>query len=409
MSDQMSLMQDYKKIKDLGLNLNIQRGQPADGNFDICNGLLDALDTSELVTPSGIAIRNYPGGPAGLKEAREILSEIISVNPEECIAGNNSSLKMLSNLIMWAMVKGVKDSPEAWSKGEPSIIVTVPGYDRHFTLLETAGIDMISVKMQGDGPDLDKIEELAADKNIKGLVFVPVYSNPTGETISAEKAERLASMKTAAPDFTIFADNAYAVHHLEFPHAQAPNLLEACKKAGNPDRIWLFGSTSKITFSGAGIGIMGASEANIAWYLKLLTTQFIGPDKINQYRHVRFIKAFPGGIEGIMKKHAEILKPKFDAVHEILEKNLGGTGLAFWTDPKGGYFVSLDTSKPVASRVVELMNEAGVTLTPAGATFPYKKDPDNSNIRIAPTRLPLADLKKAMEILCLCIKIASAE
>ena len=263
--------------------------------------------------------------------------------------------------------------------------------------------------MQGDGPDVDRIEELAADSSVKGLVFVPTYSNPTGETISAEKAVKLASMKTAAPDFTIFADDAYTVHHLEFPYLMTPNMLEVCRNAGNPDRVYAFGSTSKITFSGAGVGIMGASVDNMDWYLKLLTTQSIGPDKINQYRHVRFINSFPGGIDGIMEKHAELLKPKFDTVQQVLKENLGGTGFAEWTDPKGGYFVSLDTVKPVASRVVELMNEAGVSLTPAGATFPYGKDPGNTNIRIAPTRPSVDELKQAMEVLCLCIKIASME
>lgn len=338
MADLQTLINEYEKIKKLGLNLNIQRGQPADENFDICNDLLSALNLDDLVTPAGIALRNYPGGPAGLKEARELFSEIIDVKAEECIIGNNSSLKMLSNLMMWAMVRGLKDSPEAWANGTPKIIVTVPGYDRHFTLLEAAGIEMISVEMQGDGPDVEKIEKLASDSSVKGLIFVPVYSNPTGETISAEKAEKLASMKTAAPDFTIFADNAYAVHHLEFPPQKAPKMLEACKKAGNADRIYLFGSTSKITFSGGGIGIMGASESNIAWYLKLLTSQFIGPDKINQYRHVKFVKSFPGGIEGIMKKHAKILKPKFDAVHEILEKKPWGDRTCRLDRAKGRLF-----------------------------------------------------------------------
>ncbi|MBN1649221.1 MAG: aminotransferase class I/II-fold pyridoxal phosphate-dependent enzyme [Spirochaetales bacterium] len=410
MSELQMLMEEFRRIQALSLSLNIQRGQPGDDNFDVCNGIMDRLGEKDMVTPSGVAIRNYPGGPAGLKEARELFAPVIGVRPDACIVGNNSSLKMLSNLLMWAMIRGLKDYDKPWGQKPCKIIVCVPGYDRHFTLLEALGIEMLQVHMQGNGPDVDTIEQLAAsDPAIKGFLFVPTYSNPTGEITSEQKISRLATMETAAADFTIFADEAYIVHHLTEKTECAANLIDACAKAGNPDRAWLFASTSKITFSGAGIGFMGSSKANVDFLLGLIGTQTIGPDKVNQYRHYRFISAYPGGIAGIMKKHAGLLGPKFAAVQRVLAEKLGGSGLADWTNPAGGYFVSLNTAKPVAARVVELMNNAGVSLTPAGATYPYGKDPENRNIRIAPTRPPLKELEQAMEILCLCIRIASLE
>ena len=411
MSNLEELMAEYENIKSAGLKLNIQRGQPGDENFDLVEEILTNIKPGETLAPSGIDIRNYPGGPAGLKDARDVLSEILGVKPEETIAGNNSSLKMMANTLMWAIIRGLKNSPRPWGKEGPiKFIVTVPGYDRHFYLLENLNIGMETVNMTGDGPDIDEIEKLAAsNQQIKGLVFVPTYSNPTGDIISDEKVKRLASMKTAAPDFTIFADDAYAVHHLTDNPKRPLNLLRACQEAGNPDRAILFGSTSKITFSGAGVGVMGCSQANLDYICGLIGSQTIGPDKVNQYRHSKFIRNYPGGLSGLMKKHAEILKPKFDAVRDVLTERLGESGLAEWSEPKGGYFVCLRTKKPCASRVVELMKDAGVALTPAGATHPYGKDPGNDTIRISPTRPSKEEVKRAMEILALCVKIASAE
>lgn len=407
-----NLKKQFEEYRALGLSLNIQRGQPADENFAISDPMLAIVSGKDVRTPSGVDIRNYPGGVAGIKEARELFGTMLDLKPEEMVVGNNSSLRMLANTLMWALIRGLKDSPKPWGReGRPKMIVTIPGYDRHFSLLDGLGFEMVTVNMTGDGPDMDAVEKLAAsDPAVKGLVFVPIYSNPTGEIISAEKVKRLAAMKCAAPDFTIFADNAYAVHHLGGERAaMPPNLLRACEAAGNPHRAYIYGSTSKITFGGAGIGFFGTSTDNVKYISGLLNCEFIGPNKVEQYRHVKFLGSYPGGIPGVMEAHSAILTPKFDAVQEILERELGGTGLAEWTKPKGGYFVSLDTAKPVAARVVELANELGVSLTPAGSTYPFGKDPRNSNIRIAPSRPPLADVVKAIEILCLCVKLASAE
>ena len=405
------LKEKYESYKAKELKLNMQRGQPADENFDLSNPMLNILDEKNTITPSGIEIRNYPGGVAGLKEARELFGKVIGTKPEETIVGNNASLRMLVNTIMWALIKGFKSSTKPWtSYNKPKAIVTVPGYDRHFTLLDALGFEMLSVNITENGPDVDKIEELVKnDDSVKCLIFVPTYSNPTGDTISDDNVRRLAKMKTAALDFTIFADDAYEVHHLTEEKIKPLNLLTACKEAGNENRVYLFGSTSKVTFSGAGIGFMGSSESNVEYITKLMGVQSIGPNKIEQYRHVLFINNYKGGMEGLMKDHANILRPKFEAVQKVLEKELGETGLAEWTNPRGGYFVSLNTKYPVASKVVELAKGAGLALTPAGATFPHKFDPDNSNIRISPTRPPVKEVELAMEILSICIKIASEE
>lgn len=410
MSDLETLREQFEQVKRLGLSLNMQRGQPSDDNFNQANPMLTIVGAADLVTPSGVAIRNYPGGLAGIPEARALFGEMIGVRPEETIVGNNSSLKLMSNTLMWAMLRGLKNSPRPWCKEATSkFIVTVPGYDRHFTLLEALGIEMVAVGMTPGGPDMDAVEALAQDPAVRGMMFVPTYSNPTGETVSAETVRRLASMPTAAPDFTIFADDAYVVHHLEGEGERPLNLLRACEAAGNPDRVYLFGSTSKMTFAGAGIGFMASSVGNVKYLLALVNTQFIGPNKVEQYRHVKFLRQYPGGIAGLMRDHAAILRPKFAVVDAVLTRELGGAGLATWSKPKGGYFVSLDTTKPVADRVVALAAEAGVSLTPAGATYPHEHDPHNSNIRLSPSRPPLAEVEKAMEVVALCVKLASAE
>jgi DNA-binding transcriptional MocR family regulator len=403
-----SLQARYDAYKQMGLRLNMQRGQPADANFDLANPMLTIVNEEDVVTPSGVAIRNYPGGVAGLPEARELFAGVLGVRPSEMIVGNNASMMLMSQTLMWAMLRGLKDSPAPWKNGPARMIVTVPGYDRHFTLLEELGIEMVSVPMTSNGPDVTAISHLAAsDSTIKGLFFVPVYSNPTGDTISDEAVRTLASMPTAAPDFTILADNAYAVHHLTDEETRPLNLLRACEAAGNPDRVYLFGSTSKITFASAGIGFMASSEANVAYLTRLMGATSIGPNKAEQYRHVKFIQAYTDGLPGLMRDHAAILRPKFEMVQEVLEQELGGTGLATWSQPKGGYFVSLNTARPVADRVVGLAKEVGVSLTPAGSTYPYGHDPHNSNIRLSPSRPPVAEVRQAMEIVALCVKLAS--
>ena len=409
MSTLAELQQEYETIKSKGLNLNMQRGQPSDANFDLSNKMLTIVDENDLVTPGSVAIRNYPGGVKGLPEARELFATQLGVHPDEMIIGNNASLELMANTLMWAMLRGMKDSPQPWVKDAAKMIVTVPGYDRHFRVLDELGFEMVSVPMTSDGPDIDAVEKLATDPAVKGLFFVPTYSNPTGDTVSEAVVARLASMATAAPDFTIFADDAYRVHHLTDNPDNPPNLLRACEAAGNPDRVYLFGSTSKITFAGGGIGFMAASVDNVAYLSNLMGAQIISPNKVEQYRHVKFLNSYPGGIPGLMREHAKLLAPKFNVVQEVLERDLGGSGLAAWTNPKGGYFVSLDTTRPVADRVVALAKEAGVALTPAGATYPHKKDPHNSNIRLSPSRQPVAEVEAAMEVVALCVKLASAE
>ena len=410
MDDLQSLQRDYDRVKNSGLKLNMERGQPGDDNFDLSNRLLSIVTENDLLTPTGVAIRNYPGGVAGLPEARELFSTILRVKPSQMFVGGNSSLKMLADLLLWARVCGLRDKAQPWNDGIEKFIVTVPGYDRHFTLLATLGFQMITVGMTPEGPDIDAIERIAAgDASVKGLLFVPTYSNPTGETVSNRVVHRLAAMKTAAADFTIFADDAYAVHHLTANPVIPDNLLATAAQAGNPDRVFLFGSTSKITFAGAGIGFMATSESNIAHISRLFTAAYIGPNKVEQYRHVKFLSSYPGGIPGLMERHAALLRPKFAAVQEVLERELAGSGLATWTNPRGGYFVSFDTKLPVAKRVVELAKSAGVALTAAGSTYPHGMDPENRNIRLAPTRPPVEEVRRAMEVVALCVKLASAE
>lgn len=410
MSDIKELKEQFEAYKALNLKLAMTRGQPADANFDLSNGMLTMVSGEDTVTPSGIEIRNYPGGVAGLPEAREMFGEMLGVKPEETIVGNNASLMLMTQVLSWALLKGVNGSPRPWIQDKPKLIVTVPGYDRHFKLAQGLGYELVTVDITNEGPDIEAVEKLAAeDASIKGIFFVPVYNNPTGDSVSDEVVRRLVSMPTAAPDFTVLADNAYAVHHLEDDDRDEPiNFVRAAEAAGNPNRAILFGSTSKVTLASAGIGFMASSIENIAYFSKLFSLTTIGPNKIEQYRHVRFLQTIDGGIDGLMRQHAAIIKPKFDAVQSVLSEHLGGTGLATWTEPKGGYFISLNTTKPVASRVVELAKELGVALTPAGATYPGGVDPNNQNIRLAPTRPPVKEIQKAMEVVALCVKLASA-
>jgi DNA-binding transcriptional MocR family regulator len=404
------IQQQYENYKAQGLKLNMQRGQPSDQDFDLSLPMLNIIDSEDVVTPSGIDIRNYPGGVAGLPEARALFCKQLGVEPPEIIIGNNSSLELMSSILSWALLKGVKGSESGWVTQSPKLIVTVPGYDRHFSLAMGLGFELVTVAITEEGPDIDAVEELAAhDPSIKGIFFVPTYSNPTGDTISERVATRLVGMQTAAPDFTIFADDAYAVHHLVDNPNPAPNLLALAKAAGNAERVILFGSTSKITFASGGISFIGMSEANVAHWSKVLGLQTIGPNKVEQWRHVRFLEKYPGGMAGLMSDHARILKPKFDAVERVLSEELGETGLATWRIPQGGYFVSFDTTRPVASRVVELAKEAGVALTPAGATYPGKVDPNNQNIRLSPSRPPADEVEAAMRVVACCVKLASAE
>ena len=405
-----ALLKQHQNYKAQNLSLNMERGQPADANFDLSLPILSAVNEQNYTTDNGVDIRNYPGGVLGLREARELFCKQLNVDADELILGNNSSLELMSRFLTWALIRGVKGSDKGWFNDSPKLIVTAPGYDRHFLLAEELGYELVTVKMTGNGPDMDTVEKLVGkDASIKGIFFVPTYSNPTGDTISQAFAERLINMSTAADDFTIFADDAYSVHHLEDNPAIPPDLLQIAKNSDKPDRVILFGSTSKVTFASGGLGLAGMSKDNIAYWSNALSAQTIGPNKAEQWRHVLFLREYPGGLDGLMKAHAKILKPKFDKVQEVLNDELGNLNLATWTNPRGGYFVSLDTAQPIASRVVELAKEAGLALTPTGATFPGGIDPDNRNIRLAPTRPPLEEVELAMQIVACCIKLATAE
>lgn len=394
----------------MNLALNMSRGQPSSEQLDLSLGLLTCLTEQDYRSQNGLDCRNYPGGVDGLLEARRLFSTIVEVPSEQTLVGNNASIEIMQDILVWGMLRGVPGGSAPWVKQKPKFLCPVPGYDRHFTMLEALGIEMIPVAMTAEGPDVEEVARLAGgDESIKGIWCVPKYSNPTGVTFSDAVVDALAGMKTAAEDFRIFWDNAYAVHHLVESPKPLKNIYAACEAAGNADRVYVFSSTSKITFAGAGIGFMGASPNNMAHIHSLFGTQSIGPDKLNQLRHVRFLSDYPGGIEGLMSKHRELLAPKFAVVDQVLEQELGGTGLASWSKPEGGYFINFDTKPGCAKKVVTLAESLGVVLTGAGATYPYKQDPNDSNIRIAPSRPSLEDVRTAAEVLSLCVKVVSAE
>jgi DNA-binding transcriptional MocR family regulator len=399
----------YAEFAAAGLKLNMQRGQPSDADFDLSAGLLSAVGADDT-SLDGIDLRNYPGGVTGLPSARALFGRYLGVDAANVVVWNNSSLELQAFVLTVALLHGLRGSQRAWVQEQPRMIVAVPGYDRHFLLLETLGFELVAVDMLPDGPDVEAIAALAAaDARVKGVLFVPTYSNPGGETISAAAAQRLAIMDTAAPDFTIFADDAYRAHHLGEP-VETVDFVGLCAAAGHPDRAFVFGSTSKVTFAGAGLGFVGTSVDNVKLLATYLGAQSIGPNKVEQARHVRFLEAYPGGIEGLMRDHAALIAPKFAAVDEVLTAELGTDGaFATWTTPRGGYFSSLFTTAPVASRVVELADAAGVSLTPAGATYPGGLDPANRNIRLAPTRPPVAEVRTAMQVTAACVRLATAE
>jgi aspartate/methionine/tyrosine aminotransferase len=403
------LQKKYEDLQAKKLKLNMSRGVPGPEQLALSGELLTIVAQDSYQAADGTDCRNY-GIPDGLPEAKRLFGELLEVAPSEVIVGGNSSLSLMHDIVVRALLLGVPGSNEPWGKGERvKFLCPSPGYDRHFAICQLFNIEMITIAMNPDGPDLDTIEKLVADDaTIKGIWCVPKYSNPTGITFSAAVVERLARMQTKAADFRIFWDNSYAVHDLTATPDPLPNMLEACKAAGHPDRVLMFTSTAKISFAGGGLGVVAASETNINWLRKLMSIQTIGPDKLNQLRHVRFFKNL-AGIKAQMQRHAAIIKPKFDKVQEVLQRELGGKGIASWTKPNGGYFISLDTMEGCAKKVVALAAAAGVALTPAGATYPYGKDPKDSNIRIAPTFPSLAELTAAMEILAVCIQLVSVE
>jgi aspartate/methionine/tyrosine aminotransferase len=403
------LLARYTAFQEKNLTLDMTRGKPSPEQLDLAMEMLTGEISREYRSPSGVDCRNY-GGLEGIDEAKTLFAGYLDVADNEILVGDSASLKMMHDTIMGALVYGVVDSDQPWGAlAGIKFLCPSPGYDRHFAVCQYLGIEMITIGMDADGPDMDKVEELvAADETIKGIWCVPKYSNPTGVTYSDAVVDRLASMPAKAGDFRIFCDNAYAVHHLSDIHDSLKNMLSACKEAGNPDRIFLYGSTSKISFAGSGVAMMAASRRNIEFILSKMQFQTIGPNKLNQLRHVLFFRNL-AGIERHMKKHAAILKPKFDAVLDVLDNELAGSDIASWSRPNGGYFISIDTLEGCARDVITKAAAAGVKLTPAGATFPYGKDPEDRNIRIAPSFPSVADVKTAMELVAICIQLVSID
>ncbi len=409
LSAQLELQRrNYAELRSKSLTLDLTRGKPSPAQLDLSNALLH-LPGENYRDGDGTDTRNY-GGLHGLPELRAIFGDLLGIPVPNLIAGNNASLEIMHDVVVFSLLNGGVDSPRPW-RDEPNVkfLCPVPGYDRHFAITESYGIEMINVPINDDGPDVDLIEELvAADPAIKGMWCVPVYANPTGVTYSWETVRRLVQMRTAATDFRLFWDNAYAVHTLTHDFVKQVDVLGLAAAAGNPNRPLVFASTSKITFAGAGVSFFGGSLGNIAWYLQYAGKRSIGPDKVNQLRHLRFF----GDADGVrlqMQHHQQLLAPKFALVDDILTERLGESKIASWTEPKGGYFVSLDVWPGTARRTVALAKEAGIAVTEAGASFPYRKDPEDKNIRIAPTFPSEAELRDAIDGLATCAMLAATE
>ncbi|MCL2449138.1 MAG: aminotransferase class I/II-fold pyridoxal phosphate-dependent enzyme [Polyangiaceae bacterium] len=398
----------YEAMKRTPAVLDLTRGKPAPEQLDLSNDLLRVLGPNDFRAADGTDCRNY-GGLDGLPEARALFAELLEVKADRVMTADNSSLALMHETLAHAFVQGVPGGSRPWREQRPQFLCPSPGYDRHFSICESLGIEMLPVAMTAEGPDMEAVERLAAaDERVKGLWIVPKYGNPTGVTLSADVVKRLARMKTAAPDFRVMWDNAYLVHDLHDRPDVLANGFAVGEEAGNADRFWVYSSLSKVTFAGAGVSAMASSNANVAWMRKHHANVTIGPDKLNQLRHVRFLEN-AAGVRAHMRKHAAILRPKFELVQQILEREIGGTGLATWTRPNGGYFVSLDTQPGRAARVVKMAADAGVKLTPAGSAFPYKKDPEDRNIRIAPSFPSPAELERAIEVLAVSVLCSSAE
>ena len=398
----------FEECKRQSLKLNISRGKPAAAQLDAVSDILEILhDASDCIT-DGVDIRNY-GELAGLPCARAYWADVLGCKPEQTFAGGSSSLNLMFDVISRAYTHGLLHSERPWSKEDcVKFLCPSPGYDRHFRVTEFFGAELITVPMTEFGPDMDVVEDLVKDPQVKGIWCVPKYSNPDGIIYSDETMRRFAALKPAAPDFVIMWDNAYCVHEFDGDYIDFPDIISLCAEAGNPDMVIEFASTSKITFSGAGISVLAASEANIAYFTKLFSVQMISHDKVNQLRHVKYLKDKAHTIE-IMKRHAAIMGPKFKAVINALDREIKSCGFASWNNPKGGYFVSLNTMEGTAKRALALCSEAGLIMTSAGATYPYGIDPHDSNIRIAPSLPPVEELEKAMEIFCVCLKLAALE
>lgn len=405
-----TLTAEYKDAQGKGLKLDMSRGKPGKTQLDLSLPLLDVLTSKdEMAASNGFDVRNY-GILDGLPEAKQLMAEMMDTTPEHVVVFGNASLTIMYDTVSRAMVKGLMGETPWCKLDKVKFLCPVPGYDRHFAITESFGIEMINIPLNSDGPDMDLVEQYVNnDPAVKGIWCVPKYANPTGISYSDEVVKRFANLKPAAKDFRIFWDNAYCIHHLyENQQDQILDIISECEKAGNPDMVFEFGSTSKVSFPGAGIAAMAASVANLEDMKKSMTIQTIGYDKINQLRHVKYFKN-RAGLDAHMKKHADLMRPKFEAVLEVLNKELGELEIGSWIVPRGGYFISFNAMDGCAKAIVEKCKEAGVVMTGAGATYPYKKDPADSNIRIAPSFPTPEEMEAAAKLFVLCVKLVSVE
>ena len=400
--------QQYDELKARNLNLDLTRGKPSSEQLDFSNALLSLPGEGDYTDNTGADVRNY-GGLTGIPDIRELWAEALGIDPENLIAGDSSSLNIMFDLISWSYIWGNNDSPRPW-KDEETVkwICPVPGYDRHFSITEHFGFEMVQVPMTPTGPDMDAVEELVKDPQVKGMWTVPIYGNPTGISFAPEVVDKLAAMETAAPDFRIVWDNAYAIHTLTGAQADNPDVIALADKHGHPNRFWYMSSTSKITLAGSGVAFFASSKANLEWYASHASIRGIGPNKVNQLAHARLLGDVQG-LHTLMKQHANSLAPKFEAVIGILQGRLGEYGVAQWTEPEGGYFISLDVLDGSATRVWELAKDAGITLTKAGASFPGGVDEKDQNIRLAPSLPPLDEVRTAMDGVATCVLLACVE
>ncbi|MDB5362804.1 MAG: putative aminotransferase [Rhodospirillales bacterium] len=398
----------FEAFRARGLKLDMTRGKPSPEQLDLSSGLLTLPGNGDYLSEAGEDARNY-GGTQGLPEARQLFSGLLDAPAGQIVIGENSSLAIMHDCLVWALLKGVPGSTEPWSRHPaPGFICPVPGYDRHFALCEEFGFRLLPVALTEQGPDMDAVEALAADPTVKGMWCVPKYSNPTGAVYSAATVRRLAAMKTGAKDFRLFWDNAYAVHDLTPTHHVLPDILTLSAEAGHPDRPFLFASTSKITLAGAGLAFFAGSPANVAWYLARVAKRTVGPDKLNQLRHVRFLKDFDGILRH-MAAQRRLLAPKFDATLDALDRHLADLGTVRWSRPEGGYFISVDAMDGTAKRTVALARELGIALTPAGATWPGGNDPNDRVLRLAPSFPSVEAVRVAAEGIALSIRLAALE
>lgn len=403
-----TVLAHYNQCKELGLNLNMARGKPSRAQLDMVSDILTVMQTPEDCFDGTIDSRNY-GELAGLPSARAYWADVLGCKASQIFVGGAASLNMMCDIVSRAFTHGLLHSPRPWCREEKvKFLCPAPGYDRHFQIGEFYGAELIYIPMTPTGPDMDMVEEYVKDPLVKMIWVVPKYSNPDGIIFSDETIRRFANLKPAAPDFSIIWDNAYCMHEFEGDYVPFPDIISLCEEAGNPDMVYEFASTSKITFAGGGTSCMAASEANIQYFTGVFGVQMISYDKVNQLRHVKYLKDKAHTLE-IMKRHASVMAPKFRTVSEWLNREIKPLGFASWNEPKGGYFVSLNTMPGTAGRVWQLCKEAGVTMTNAGATFPYRKDPNDSNIRIAPSLPPVEELTQAMEVFTTCLKLAALE